>query len=84
MDIFAEMKNLIEHRHAKTSRLVVRVELPDPIPRLTLVVETDLFLNSEHPKHDVAAYNDLVTAVKEYMERRTDIERATIEQMGTG
>ena len=77
-------QNLIKDSHAKASRLVVRIELPDPMPRLTLVVETDLFLDPHHPKHHAAAYDDLIKAVTEYMKHRTDIERATIDQIEAG
>jgi len=74
-------QGLIKHLHATASRLVIQVNLPDPTPRLTLLVETDLFLNSTNPKHDPAAFDSLVDAIREYMERSTEIERATINHV---
>jgi hypothetical protein len=74
-------QGLITHPHATASRLVVQVNLPDSTPRLTLVVETDLFLNSTDPKHDPAAFDSLVDAIRIYLERRTEIERATINHI---
>jgi hypothetical protein len=73
---------LIKHPHATSSRLVIQVHLPDPNPRLTLLVETDLFLNSTDPKHDSVAFDNLVDTIREHMERHSEIERATINHVG--
>jgi hypothetical protein len=70
-------QNLIEHPHAISSWLAVR--LTRDAMMTVLVVETDLVLNAQDPDFDSVAVNSLVAKVQEYLAAHDHIDSADIE-----
>jgi hypothetical protein len=67
--------HLIDHPHAKSSRIVVRI-LRDLDMQTVVVVETDLILNPDDPHYDAAAVDGLTDAVAAYITNHQNIDSA--------
>jgi hypothetical protein len=70
-------QHLIEHKHAISSWLTVR--LTHDTMKTVLMVETDLGLNTQDPDFDGDAVNSLLTMVQEYLGANGHIDCADIE-----
>ena len=70
-------QRLIEHKHAISSWLTVR--LTRDTMETVLVVETDLVLNAQDPDFDRDAVSGLLAKVQEYLGANRHIAGADVE-----
>ncbi len=70
-------QRLVEHKHAISSWLVVR--LTRDFMKTVLVVETDLVLNAQDHDFDSDAVSSLLAKVQEYLAANRHIDSADIE-----
>lgn len=77
-------QGLIRHPHIKSSWRTVRLDMPGDRLETVLVVETDLILNPDNPDHDGVAFGSMATAIREYLERNDNVDRATVYPIGGG
>ncbi len=72
------MQKLIDHPHV-THAEVFEAAMRDGSTARRALVRTSLVLDPEQPAYDKAAYDGLMDAIEELMERRTDITAVDIE-----
>ena len=65
-------QNLIDHPHAKTSWLAMRVDRNREL-KTTLIVETDLVMNNEDPQYDQNALTGHMGVVLDYLNKNNQL-----------
>jgi hypothetical protein len=71
-------QGLIRHRSVESTRRALRVGR-DGTMSTTVIVETDLILDTEDEDYDKAAVDSLVAAVKKFIDANANVDQVLIE-----